>query len=135
MRDTGRAVLRACMASVRPWHCLMNICPLLARTEMCTVSRMLLCSSVELTVYPCLPAVSSAWRVGLANILLHAKNNESCAVLAKAGYHNVSAGCVVACRRSHSRRRLTSCVLVPGSLACCEPRCPSCLGAGDMCLD
>lgn len=39
--------------------------------------------------HPCLPAVSSAWRLGLANILFHAKTNESCAVLAKAGYTNV----------------------------------------------
>ena len=35
-------------------------------------------------------AVAGAWKLGLANVMLHATGNESCAVLAEAGYHNVT---------------------------------------------
>ena len=35
-------------------------------------------------------AVAGAWKLGLANVMLHATGNESCAVLAEAGYNNVT---------------------------------------------
>ncbi|EFN57003.1 hypothetical protein CHLNCDRAFT_143657 [Chlorella variabilis] len=34
--------------------------------------------------------VVGAWKLGLANVMLHATSNESCAKLAAAGYHNVT---------------------------------------------
>jgi hypothetical protein len=34
--------------------------------------------------------VFSGWHLGLANTILHAKNNESCQILAAAGYNNVT---------------------------------------------
>ncbi|EFN51412.1 hypothetical protein CHLNCDRAFT_55126 [Chlorella variabilis] len=34
--------------------------------------------------------VAGAWKLGLANVMLYARSNESCAVLAAAGYHNIT---------------------------------------------
>ena len=36
------------------------------------------------------PAVARAWQLGLANVMLHATNNDSCAKLSQAGYSNVT---------------------------------------------
>ncbi|EFN51487.1 hypothetical protein CHLNCDRAFT_55051 [Chlorella variabilis] len=34
--------------------------------------------------------IAGAWKLGLANVMLHARGNESCAVLTAAGYNNVT---------------------------------------------